>query len=384
MDIISAIASVNAIFIAWFISTKKSKSISDYILVVWCVNFAIHFLIPFGIERQLFFHESLWGWVMGMAVVAHAPFIFVYTSSLTNPEFKFNLKNFYHFGFLLVFCIAYIPYFSLSPDERMLLVQSKGEPSYYVFVPMLTLLFIRIYFFTRTMVVLVRHQTKIEQTFSYETNVNLRWIKLITYGFFGIIGMSIIMYMLISAKVISVFWMDYSMILLNMVLFYFIAYYGYKQEVIAKWMGPLNGETKLPVAEIQSPLKLRKNGVPKTEISNGDIQRLNALVEEEKLFLEPELHIEDLAIKLKIQTHHLSKLLNNQLDKNFFEYINEYRVEEFKKLVADPKNKNISILGLAMDAGFNSKATFYRFFKNSTGLTPSEFKKSFDYKNQSH
>ncbi len=380
MDIISAIASVNAVVIAYFISTKKSKSISDYILVVWCINFAIHFLIPFGIERQLFFHESLWGWVMGMAVVAHAPFIFVYTSSLTNPDFKFNLKNFYHFGFLLVFCVAYIPYFSLSPEDRMILVQSKGDPSYYVLVPMLTLLFIRIYFLTRTMVVLIRHQTIIEQTYSYETNINLRWIKLITYGFFGIIGMSIIMYMLISAQIISVFWMDYTMILLNIVLFYFIAYYGYKQQLITKRLTINNEEIKLPKIEVQTPPKISKNGFPNDGISNGDIKRLNDLVEDEKLFLKPELHIEDLAIKLKIQTHHLSRLINKELDKNFFEYINEYRVEEFKKLVADPRNKNISILGLAMDAGFNSKATFYRFFKNSTGLTPSEFKKSFDYK----
>ena len=383
MDIFSAIASVNAIVIAYFISTKKSKSISDYILIAWCVNFSIHFLIPLGIERQLFFHESLWGWVMGMAVMAHAPFIFVYTSSLTNPDFKLILKNLYHFGFLLVFCIAYIPYFSLSPDDRMLLVQSKGNPTYYVLVPMLTLLFIRIYFLTRTMVILVRHQTIIEQSFSYETNVNLRWIKLITYGFFGIIGMSIIMYMLVSSQVVSVFWMDYSMILLNMVLFYFIAYYGYKQEVIAKPVATTKEELKTSVPEMKSPLKLSKNGVPKVDILNGDIRRLNTLVEEEKLYLEPELHIEDIAVKMHLQTHHLSKLINQQLGKNFFEYINEYRVEEFKKLVADPNNKNISILGLAMDAGFNSKATFYRFFKNSTGLTPSEFKKSFDYKKQS-
>ena len=64
MDILSAIASMNAIIIALLISLKKQKSISDKILIAWVVNFAFHFAIPLGIERQLFFHESMWGLIL--------------------------------------------------------------------------------------------------------------------------------------------------------------------------------------------------------------------------------------------------------------------------------------------------------------------------------
>jgi len=107
------------------------------------------------------------------------------------------------------------------------------------------------------------------------------------------------------------------------------------------------------------------------------IQELLHQMEADKLYLEPELNIGNVANELNIHAHQLSKLINTQLNKNFFEFVNAYRVEAFKKLATDPRNKHISILGLAMDAGFNSKATFNRIFKNSTGLTPSEFMKNF-------
>lgn len=94
-------------------------------------------------------------------------------------------------------------------------------------------------------------------------------------------------------------------------------------------------------------------------------------MDEVKLYLEPELNIGNISNQLHIHAHPLSKLINTQLGGNFFEFVNEYRLEEFKKFASNPKNKHISIIGLAFDTGFNSKTTFYRFFKNSTGLTPS-------------
>ena len=62
---------------------------------------------------------------MGVFVVAHAPFRFVYTSSLTNRDFKANFKNLYHFGFILLFITSLIPYFALSYDKQMALVLEK-------------------------------------------------------------------------------------------------------------------------------------------------------------------------------------------------------------------------------------------------------------------
>jgi len=374
MDIVSAIASINALIIAFLISRKKQKSTSDFILIAWIINFAFHFFIPFGIERQIVFHESTWGFLMGLFVVAHAPFIFVYTNSLTNPEFKVNFKNFYHFGFILIFIIAFIPYLSLLPDERMEQVHRKDDLSYYMLLPMLMLLFIRLYFLARTMILSIKHQHNIKQSFSYEAKINLAWIKMIVFGFLGVIVLSFFLYGLASAKIISVFWMDYILIIVNMVLFFYIVYYGYKQ----------NSVKNIIANDSQFTNNYREKEKPGSkpdiiENSAPVILELQEMMKKNKPYLNPELNIGNVANQLNIHAHQLSKLINKQLEKNFFEFVNEYRVEEFKKLVTNPKNKHISILGLAYDAGFNSKATFYRFFKNSTGLTPSEFKASYRF-----
>mgnify|MGYP003393278591 CR=1 FL=1 len=95
----------------------------------------------------------------------------------------------------------------------------------------------------------------------------------------------------------------------------------------------------------------------------------------EKPFLDAEMSLPRLAEILKLPRNRLSQLLNEFIKRSFFDFINEYRVEEAKRLlrlspVAD------TILDIAFDAGFNSKATFNAAFKKSTGMTPSQFRSS--------
>lgn len=379
MDIVSAIASVNALVIAILISGKKDKSISDYVLIAWVINFAFHFAIPFLIERQVLLHESLWGFVMGIFIVAHAPLIFLYTKSLTDSEFKFDLRNFWHFGLILIYIAAFIPYLSLTSEERMELVLQKQDLSLHMFLPMLTLLMLRVYFLIRTIMLLMKHQYSIKQSFSYDKKINLAWLKRIAYGFFALILLSFICYGLVSAQLITIFWMDYTLILGNMLLFFYIAYSGYRQPAI-KAIIPETGKILHQANEQAITVSHAEPGREDSEDHQDPvIQELLSMMERDKLFLEPELNIGDIANQLKVHSHQLSKLINTGLGKNFFEFVNEHRVEEFKKLVADPKNKHISILGLAMDAGFNSKATFNRIFKKQTGLTPSSFRDSYKF-----
>ena len=378
MDIVSAIASVNAWVIAILISGKKNKSISDYVLIAWVINFAFHFAIPFLIERQVLLHESLWGFLMGIFIVAHAPLIFLYTKSLTDPEFKFDLKNFWHLGLILIYIAAFIPYLSLSSEERMELVLQKQDLSFHMFLPMLTLLMLRVYFLIRTILLLMKHQYSIKQSFSYDKKINLAWLKRIAYGFFALILLSFICYGLVSAQLITIFWMDYTLILGNMLLFFYIAYSGYKQPAIQ----PIIPDSQKILHQANEQAIAVSHAEPGRESKDHQdpvIQELLTIMERDKLYLEPELNIGDIANQLKMHSHQLSKLINSGLGKNFFEFVNEHRVEEFKKLVADPKNKHISILGLAMDAGFNSKATFNRIFKKQTGLTPSRFRESYKF-----
>lgn len=93
----------------------------------------------------------------------------------------------------------------------------------------------------------------------------------------------------------------------------------------------------------------------------------------EKPYLEPELSLADLARRMHTNPALLSQVINAGAGKNFNDFVNEYRVEEFKRQVRLPSNTHLSFLGLALDCGFNSKATFNRAFKKFTGASPKEF-----------
>ena len=95
-----------------------------------------------------------------------------------------------------------------------------------------------------------------------------------------------------------------------------------------------------------------------------------------KPFLDSELTLPQLAKELNISSHSLSQILNDRLGYNFFDFINQYRVEEVKARLDDPKFENLTLLGIALDSGFNSKSAFNRVFKSFTGLTPSQYKSS--------
>jgi AraC-like DNA-binding protein len=76
-----------------------------------------------------------------------------------------------------------------------------------------------------------------------------------------------------------------------------------------------------------------------------------------------------------MKPRYLSQLINKKSEKNFRDFINQFRIEEFKKRARDPDSKNYTLLSIAYECGFNSKATFNRVFKNHTGITPSTFYK---------
>ena len=102
--------------------------------------------------------------------------------------------------------------------------------------------------------------------------------------------------------------------------------------------------------------------------------KLQQIMESQKVYLEPSLTLSELALKLKTNTSVLSATINSFFGKNFNDYINEYRVEEFKRQINLSENKNYTILVVAFDCGFNSKATYNRAFKKITGQAPKDLK----------
>ncbi|MFH1119873.1 MAG: helix-turn-helix domain-containing protein [Bacteroidota bacterium] len=103
------------------------------------------------------------------------------------------------------------------------------------------------------------------------------------------------------------------------------------------------------------------------------IECLNSLMIHEKIFKNDSLSVEDVAIRLETNSKYVSQVINERYEKNFYNYINEYRVEEAQKLLISGSWEKYSMLGIARMVGFGSKSSFNASFKRITGLTPSEY-----------
>ncbi len=104
------------------------------------------------------------------------------------------------------------------------------------------------------------------------------------------------------------------------------------------------------------------------------LAKLRQIMAAEKLYAQSELKLADLAEKLDLSPHHLSQIINEKLGQNFFDFINHYRITAAQQWLEDPAKQNYTILSIALEVGFNNKASFNSAFKKHTGMTPSQFR----------
>lgn len=378
MDVIGAIGAINALFLALLLGKRKNKSVNDKVLIAWIINFTLYFGFYFVFERYVDSLGSFWLVLLGSSLLSHPVFLLIYSISLTKKNFVFDFKTASNFLVVVIWIISIIPFMFLHLEEQKNVVYNKQAISYEMFLPMMIQLCAELFFFIRTIIILVQHQVNIKKEFSYYDKINLSWLKLLTYLYIVILVSEVVGYTLVSSKILNIKVMDDLHMVVRMLLFFYMVYHGIKQRLVYV-------EEKTTLEKKSKRTAKHSKSVSTENIQNNQsennvmIEKLKKMMLEEKLFLKPELSLGETANRLGIHAHQLTKLLNIQLNKNFFEFVNEYRVDEFKRLVSNPINKHISLLGLAMDSGFNSKATFNRFFKNSTGITPSEFRDNYKF-----
>ena len=134
----------------------------------------------------------------------------------------------------------------------------------------------------------------------------------------------------------------------------------------------LEAARKDEVIELKASHKYKRSSL--TNIQRDEfMNRILEVMDVEKPYINTELSREHLAQQLDISVHHLSEVLNINFGQNYYNFINAYRVEEAKRIL-DTDNKNLTMLAIAFDSGFNSKASFNRVFKKITGTTPSQYK----------
>ena len=261
--------------------------------------------------------------------------------------------------------ISYTVLFMLSVGTKVKLHNSESFSNVLSLIEILSFAY-SIYYIFLTIKFINKQKTKVEEFYSNTEGKLLTWAKNVLMFLF-----SFLIIMLSSLFLEGTFYDNYiypAISIINVVFIFWIGISGIKQ-------------SKLFVYKIASIKKIdhQQSDVNETnnrlKTNNKDhYEKLITLMDDEKLFLEPNLSLADVSLKLKITQRNLSELIRDESDKNFNQFVNHYRVEEAKKLLLDTSNDHLNMLGIAFDSGFSSKATFYSVFKKHTSHTPKSFK----------
>jgi len=209
---------------------------------------------------------------------------------------------------------------------------------------------------------LTTYQRSIRQLFSDTSRIDLRWGRFLINGFLILVLSFIVIFPLMLR------YPDYFnlLLLINMALatpyIYMAAYKGIMQPSIWQTIETLETQQKPPPAS------------PDPQRYEQTIRDITRLMEEDHLYQESELTLQQLADKLELPPYQITLALNEGMNRNFYDLVNGYRVEEAKRLLVDPKNATYTILSIGYEAGFNSKTTFHTVFKKFTGFTPTEYR----------
>ncbi|ROI06943.1 helix-turn-helix domain-containing protein [Chryseobacterium sp. G0240] len=272
----------------------------------------------------------------------------------TNPSFSFKLTDtrFLLLPAAFLICLLLIEWGYATPFDSLSVI----------------LILIQALFYTGLSYVTIRkHQRKIQQFSSNTEGINLNWLEYIILVLF-IVNIIYVIYNLFYDPRSLNFFINTVFLL----VIYWVAYYSLKQKEIY----PLEEKQRQELISIDDDSETEE--VRRKLISDDELLKIKGQLEKimdtQKPYLDSELNLIKLAEIVSVSTHHLSYVINTGFGKNFFQYVNEYRIEHAKKLLQNLDHK-YSILGIAYESGFNSKTSFNTTFKKLTGQTPSEFKK---------
>lgn len=221
-----------------------------------------------------------------------------------------------------------------------------------------------------------KYRKDLQSFYSTIDNRTLHWIRVLMLMVISLHVFMFVVELIIDENSALDAIMDFIESLVTFSIVYWVGVKGFQQYELDT---PNTNAVEPPIIEVEKKC-VEENCSLEVEEDNLDTELHNkfeclcTLIEEHKIYTNPNLTIKSLSEQLTVRERELSNLINNCTKKNFHQFINQFRVLEFKRLIASDKAVQYSILGLARDAGFSSKSTFYKVFKELEGLTPSEYK----------
>jgi AraC-like DNA-binding protein len=335
-------------------------------ITIVIVNFHLTYLMVLDTNLDNLYPFLLW--IPYSYLTAAGPLIFYYTKSLTDMDFKTSGISIKHFiPVMIEFALQVIQIIYSILNNQLY----YNTPFYFYVSPLLyawTAVSI-LYYLRLSLGVINNHEAWVLRNFSNVKEITLKWLQklIVYYRVLWIVWVPFVATFLLFFR----FHLLYLAVVLALYFLMLVLTY------LTLWIG-LEGLGRV------SPIFLKRDE-GKTENKNftrlteeeieGHVASLNQLMMVEKVYLNENISLREFALRLHADPNLISFILNNHLNKNFYDFVNQYRIEEVKKRLNDPAYKHLSLLGIALESGFNSKTTFNRVFKQVTGMTPTAFQR---------
>ncbi len=376
LQILITIGASQALTLAMLLLTRRKKcAAEDWLAIKLILIFALTMLYNYRYELAAWWPGfPLNPLVLGYLVM---PIFYFYIRSAAGYPVKLNDWRLAGHGlpFIAAFGLLQYTIAGMSTPMASLLVPCDpaacSEPGLQV-VYFGFFLGIFPYYIYRSLRVLQQHEAYLLTKFSYTEDINLDWLNRFLWTIAGVwlcfIGFEVIGNGIFRMMGEMGFQISFLALLFSLVA---LGVYGFRrpQAVFAHEVAEEGA------AAPANDAKYQNYRLPDDK-ARQFLRQLEDYMERERPYLEPKLTISELAQGAGLPVNTLSQILNDRLGQNFFDYVNGYRVAAFQELARSPKGAQYTLLGLAYEAGFNSKSTFNAIFKRATGQTPSEYVKS--------
>lgn len=350
--IICAVAAVNALFLAVYVWSRRNRNLVPNLLVTLFLVLSVYRIIHLVIHH-LSEIVQLPGWAVTLhelrvpTILLLGPLVYFYFKAVISKDFQFRTIDLLHPLPFLVITVIHI--IQAGRIDQLDPAMAYGE-----------ILLIRLHFLAYLVFAYrIYRSFRIRPDMAEQSaaDFNPAWLRNVWHLFFGLWFVTTFIY-------ITGLLFGYLPILFLEPLSYALIIYlmGYLEIRSHKITEMTNFQTRYKGSSLT------------TEAALAYLEQLKAFMDEAGPWKDPDLSLVSLAKKMSLTPHLLSQVINEQMNLNFNDFINSYRVKEAQKLLLDPAQDNYTIASIAYDSGFNTLSAFNSAFKKFTGTTPSQFR----------
>ncbi len=366
-DVVLLMTAAECILLAIFQAVLPARNkASSILLTVFLLSVAVSatcVLMLWNNNVRFFalFDHTLLPYFLTTALMAKGATLYLYVRSITQESFALDSKKWGHF-IPIAICILWLAAFKIDTraliwfrDPSVSLSTNLAVNFIWAAIKIVPLAYV-----IAAVLKVRKYVAQLENQYSHFSPTEPGWLSILTYGFLFSWSLTLAVHVIAefsNASIADTFGITdnyVGFILINALFTYSVVY---AHQLLA---------TKPEVV---------KEEKTDEKVTAHAIEKVQTGMEVQKLYLKHNLNIEEFSKRVDLPIKDVSAVINKHYGTNFFEFMNKYRVEEAKRLLLDEKCAEMTVLDILLQAGFNSKSAFHRFFNRLVGVSPTEFRK---------